>query len=147
MINPKIIFNHDNENSTTGASPMSLNEFQEYTWELQEVPLDMIAVGDWNPSKPLGKEGYIQDEPFDEGRFMEILSSDEDELISEDHKYREQWEDEVYAREYAKLTTPSPAIIMLKVGDKYKLRSGRHRSRSEFLKGSAVILAYVGTKI
>lgn len=112
---------HDSQHSATGASAYSEEDFDGYSWELEAVSLHDIGYMGWSPTVILPNEG--------DGR-----------VPTEEDLSSAQW-DEHWARKYAKLKTPFPAII---IDDRNEIWSGRHRARAAYLRGDGTIKAYVG---
>lgn len=144
------IFNHDTKYSPTGASIFDLDQLARYEWTLEEIDLEAIFYNDidytWTPSLTLSTESHSRNkDPYDHEKYIRI--NQEKRPGREDQKYLNEWADEFYARKYAEQLTPAPAIIVVKEAGRLKIRSGRHRTRAAFLRGSQRILAYVGTRI
>lgn len=145
-VTPEEVLAYDIKFSTGGASCFSLSELEKYSWELVEIELSVLRWKNWNPLEVMTTEGMgLADEPFDSEKLERINSMHWKERSESEATYIEQWGDELYAREYSKLSTEAPAIIVRYQGGAYKIGSGRHRSRSMALKGATTIKAYLGT--
>ena len=145
-ISSEEIISHDTKVSPQSCACLSLSEADKYEWELTEIAIADLVHGDWEPHRPLFTEGRKKPLSIYNHEKMKFLMNEVNRNLSgQDLNYRDDWADEWYARSYAGLDTNPPAILVYKENG-YRIRSGRHRVRSLFLRGVLMISAYVGTK-
>ena len=136
--------------STFGLNKIFL-QFQDYEWEIADLPVEKLKWGGIDFNKPLVTEGYkTPSKEFDETIYNTITNKEKnkEKLTPEEAQFRDSWGDEFYAREYAKLSTQPPPIICVVDSDgNYKLWNGRHRVRAAILNNKKTIRGFIGTPI